>query len=236
MGADAAEPEMSGYAHQTNVTIDFALARDLMVDGQLRPSKVTDPRILEAMRSLHRESFVPRALAPLAYIDDDLEVAPGRFLLKPLVQARLFQLAAPVKGEAALIVGAGCGYGAALLAACGANVVALEQDTALLALARAALLHGTEAVTLQEGPLAEGWPARAPYDLVVIEGAVRAIPERIARQVAATGRLVTIIAPAGGGSYAVIAEPSAGGLALRPAFDAAAPLLRELVPAPSFAF
>jgi protein-L-isoaspartate(D-aspartate) O-methyltransferase len=91
-------------------------------------------------------------------------------------------------------------------------------------------------VTFEVGGLAEGWAARAPYDLVVIEGAVRAIPERLARQVAATGRLVTVIAPAAGGSYAAIAEPSAGGLAVRPAFDATAPLLPALRPAPAFAF
>jgi protein-L-isoaspartate(D-aspartate) O-methyltransferase len=215
--------------------VDFAVARDLMVEGQLRPSKVADRRVLDAMRSLPRERFVPAALASLAYIDDDLEVAPRRFMLKPLVLARLIQLAAPIGGEAALVVGAGTGYGAAVLAACGVQVIACEQDPALRELARSALA-GIEGVTMQASPLADGWAARAPYDLVLIEGAVRAIPERLARQVAATGRLVTVIAPAGGGSYAVIAEPSAGGLAIRPAFDAAAPLLPALLPTPSFAF
>jgi len=215
---------------------DFTRARNLMVDGQLRPSSVNDQRVLAAMRDLPRERFVPKHLAAMAYIDDNLKIAPGRFMLKPLVQARLIQLAAPVTGETALVVGAGSGYGAAVLAACGAHVIALEEDAALVDLGRAALAESGAGVTLEAGSLADGWPARAPYDLVVIEGAVRAIPERLARQVAATGRLVTIIAPGAGGSYAVIAEPSAGGLAARPAFDATAPLLPALRPVPSFAF
>ena len=224
---------------------DFDQARNFMVDGQLRPSKVNDTRILTAMRTLPRERFVPPGKATLAYIDEHLEIAPGRYIMKPLVQARLTQLAAPRAGETALIVGAGTGYGAAILAACGAHVIALEQDPALLAIARAALadasiggpsLAGLANITLVEGPLAEGWPAQAPYDLVIIEGAVHAIPDKLGRQVAATGRLVTVIAAAAGGSYAAIAEPTTGGLAIRPAFEAVAPVLPQLVPAPSFAF
>jgi protein-L-isoaspartate(D-aspartate) O-methyltransferase len=220
---------------------DFTLARRVMVDGQLRVTKVTDPRVLDAMGMLPRESFVPAGVADLAYIDADLAIAPGRFLLKPLVLARLIQLAAARQGETALVVGAGSGYGAAVLAACGVQVIALEDDGALLALARAALATQSLAalagnITLQQGPLAEGFAAHAPYDLVLIEGAVRAIPERLARQVAANGRLVTVLAPADGGSTAAIAEPSAGGLAVRPAFDATAPLLPSLLPATAFAF
>jgi protein-L-isoaspartate(D-aspartate) O-methyltransferase len=216
--------------------IDFTRARNMMVDGQLRPTRVIDTRVLDAMRRLPRERFVPASVSDFAYIDDDLEIAPRRFLLKPLVLARMIQLAAPVQGETALIVGAGSGYGAAVLAACGVQVIALEEEAALLDLARVALAGIEAGVTLQAGELAAGWAERAPYDLVLIEGAVRAIPERLARQVAATGRLVTVIAPAGQGSYAAIAEPSAGGLAVRAAFGAAAPLLPELLPAPSFAF
>jgi protein-L-isoaspartate(D-aspartate) O-methyltransferase len=219
---------------------DFDQARNFMVDGQLRPSKVTDSRILTAMRTLPRERFAPPAKAALAYIDEHLEVAPGRYLMKPLVQARLIQLAAPRAGETALIVGAGTGYGAAILAACGVHVIALEQDPALLAIARVVLadtrIAGQTNITLVEGPLSEGWPAQAPYDLVIIEGAVHAIPDKLGRQVAATGRLVTLIAATTGGSYAAIAEPTTGGLAVRPAFEAVAPMLPQLVPAPSFAF
>jgi len=214
---------------------DFSVARQFMVDGQLRPTKVTDPRVLAAMRTLPRENFVPPAMGALAYIDDDLRLTPTRAMMKPLVLARLVQLASPRAGEAVLVVGAGSGYGTAVVAACGAQVTALEEDPALLALAEAAL-RGVAGVTLVRGPLTEGWPAGAPYDLVLIEGSVRALPERIGRQVAQTGRLVAVLAPEAGRSAAVLAEPSIGGLAVRPMFDAVAPKLPSLWPAPSFTF
>jgi protein-L-isoaspartate(D-aspartate) O-methyltransferase len=210
-----------------------------MVDGQLRPTKVHDRRILDAMRRLPRENFVPPALAALAYIDEDVRLGGGRVLLKPLVLARLLQLARPHAGETALIVGAGSGYGAAVLAACGVHVTALEEDAALLALARHAQglgACGLADVSFVEGALARGYAAAAPYDLVVIEGGVRAVPPLIGGQVAATGRLVAIVAPQGGASVAVLAEPSIGGLRAQPAFDAVAPLLPGLLPAPGFVF
>lgn len=218
---------------------DFALARKLMVDGQLRPTKVNDKRILDAMRTLPREAFVPREFAELAYIDADVKLASGRVLMKPLVQARLIQLAAPRSGEAALIVGSGTGYAAAVLAYCGVKVIALEEDEALAAIARTALANlpdGSAPITQVSGRLADGWAGSAPYDLVVIEGAVRAIPDAIAKQVSAHGRLVTVLWPEDGASYAALAEPSTGGLRAVAAFDASTALLPSLVPAKSFTF
>ncbi len=213
---------------------DTTLARNLMVDGQLRPSKVTDRRILDAMRALPRETYAPQNLAALAYIDQDLPLGGGRVMLKPLVIARLLQLAAPRAGETALIVGSGTGYGAAILAACGVQVTALEEDAALSEQARR--LATDQGISFVQGRLAEGWAASAPYDLVVIEGAVPSIPEAIGSQVAAGGRLVTIIAAAGAAGYAAIAEPTTGGLRAQAAFDATAPLLPGLAPAPGFTF
>ncbi len=225
-------PQPAPPAHTMSPS-DYALARSLMVDGQLRPSKVTDRRILDAMRTLPREAYVPAAMASLATIDDDIALGGGRVLLKPLVLARLIQLARPRAGEAALVVGSGCGYGSAVLAACGVHVTALEEEPALLELARS---HPDPLVTQVAGRLAEGYPQGAPFDLVVIEGAVRAIPETIGRQVSANGRLVAIVSPKGGTSVAVLAEPSTGGLRAQAEFDAAAPLLPSLLPAPGFTF
>jgi protein-L-isoaspartate(D-aspartate) O-methyltransferase len=226
-------------AHPTSsATPDTAAARDIMVDGQLRPNRVTDPRIIDTMRRLPRERFVPAALAPLAYIDDDLKLTANRVLMRPLVLARLIQLAAPRPGETVLVVGAGTGYGAAVLAACGVHVTALEENPDLAALARqtAATAAGNATVNVVTGKLADGCPEHAPYDLVLIEGAVCAIPDRIGRQVAQNGRLVTVLAPKGSHGVAVVAEPSAGGLSVRPAFDAATPYLPELLPAAAFSF
>ncbi len=226
---------MSPSATPVMSAADFGLARNLMVDGQLRPNKVTDRRILDAMRSLPRERFAPPALASLAYIDQDLPLGAGRVMLKPLVIARLLQLARPRAGETALVVGSGSGYGAAILGACGVHVTALEELPDLVAMARDALA-GNTAISLVQGSLAEGHAASAPFDLVVIEGAVPAIPESIGRQVAAGGRLVTIIMENGVAGYAALAEPSTVGLRAQAAFDATAPLLPGLQPAKSFIF
>jgi protein-L-isoaspartate(D-aspartate) O-methyltransferase len=222
-------------------TLDAERARHLMVDGQLRPNKVTDRRILDAMRTLPREAFVAPGQAALAYIDDSVKLGHGRVLTKPLVLARLIQLARPQAGETVLLVGSGTGYAAAVLALCGLQVFALEQEAALITIARAAWrsIEGVEragTVEFIEGALGGGHASAAPYDLVFIDGAVRDIPAVIARQVAATGRLVTVIAKAGANGVAVLAEPSTGGLRAQPAFDANTPLLPELVPAPSFSF
>jgi protein-L-isoaspartate(D-aspartate) O-methyltransferase len=214
---------------------DAALARNLMVDGQLRPNKVRDPRLIEVLRRLPRERFVPAPLRQFAYIDADLKLSARRVMIKPLVIARLIQLAAPRAGETALVVGSGTGYAAAILAELGVLVTALEEDDQLIALAREAAIP-SQPVDFVTGKLADGWAARAPYDFVLIEGAVRAIPERIGRQVAQNGRLVTVLAPEGASPTAVLAEPSLGGMRARPAFDAATALLPELLPAPAFAF
>src|SRR5277367_2445602 len=156
--------------------------RNRMVDSQVRPNRVTDLRILTAMRTIPRERFLPPSMAPLAYADQDVPLGNGRVLLAPMLTAKLIQLMAPIAGERALVVACGVGYGAAVLAACGVRVIALEQDEALLAAARAALAGVSPTVNLVAGTLAAGWPAEAPYDLVFIEGAVAAVPPAIAGQ------------------------------------------------------
>jgi protein-L-isoaspartate(D-aspartate) O-methyltransferase len=222
----------------TTPQLDFTLARNLMVDGQLRPSKVGNRRLLDVMRRLPREIFVPDAQRPFAYIDDDLKIAPGRVMIKPLVIARLLQLATPHAGETALVIGAGTGYAATILAQLGVQVTALEEDPALIALARAtAGLSGPgQPPAFVTGTLADGYPDRAPYDLILIEGAVRAIPDRIGRQVAQNGRLVTILAAENTAGTAILAEPTLGGMSTRAAFDATTALLPGLLPRPCFAF
>jgi protein-L-isoaspartate(D-aspartate) O-methyltransferase len=218
-------------------TADFQDARNCMVDSQLRPSKVTDQRILDAMRRLPRERFLPAALAPLAYVDQDVPLGQGRVLMEPLVLARLIQLAQPVAGERALVVAAGTGYGAAVLAACGVAVTALEEDVALLGLARAALPAFAPGARLIQGSLAAGWPEGAPWDIILLEGAVPEIPPAIAAQLRPDGgRLVTVRVEPGGVRRAVLAEPTAAGLHAQPMFDCATPPIPGLLPEPGFVF
>lgn len=225
--ADGAAPEQ-----------DFAQARSHMVDGQVRPNKVSDPRILDAMRRLPRERFVPAALAQFAYIDEDVPLGRGRFLMEPMVVARLVQMLRARPGQSALVVAAGSGYGAALLAACGARVTALEEDEALLSTAGAVLPEAAPGVALVHGPLAAGWPGAAPFDCILVEGAVEDIPAVLGEQLRPGGRCAAVLRQSGGPGRAVLAERSGQTTLLRavPEFDCNTPMLPSLRPAAAFTF
>ncbi len=218
----------------------YANARQLMVDGQVRPNRVYDRRILNAMRALPRERFLPPALAARAYTDEDVPLGNGRFLTEPMVIARLVQLAEIRDGEHALVVAAGTGYAAALVAACGARVVALEESPDLLALGRAVLPACAPGVDLVAGPLAQGWAAGAPYDVILIDGAVEEVPDAILRQLRPTathggGRLVTA-RRSGGVEQGVLGEMVGGALRFAAAFDCATPVLPAFRRVPGFVF
>ncbi|WP_299959201.1 protein-L-isoaspartate O-methyltransferase [Acidocella sp.] len=208
------------------------IARNHMVDGQVRPNQVSDQRVIDAMRVLPREAFAPAGA--LAYADTDIELGGGRFLMSPLLAARLAQLALARNPAEVLVVGAGSGYLAALLASAGARVVALEEETRLQTGALAQYAPQVEAVC---GPLAAGYPAGGPYDVIVIEGAVPAIPESFAAQLAPSGRVVAILAdgdePAGLGR-AVSAEALGRKFVAVQAFDCTARVLPAFRRAPAF--
>ena len=223
----------------------FADARKNMVDSQIRPNRVTDPRILAAMRRLPRERFLPPALRALAYADEDVPLGNGRYLMEPMVLARLLQAAQPRENERTLVVGAGTGYAAAVLAACGCRVVALEDDPALLSIAHAVLPEEAPSVTLVSGPLAAGWPANAPYDLILIEGAVPEVPAALKDQLhMEQGRLAGAVfdparddgRPLLGSTRAILAEATGAGLGVTPIFDCAMPPLPAMRKAPAFEF
>ena len=214
---------------------DFTAARTIMVDSQVRPNKVNDRRILDAMKALPRERFVPPHAAALAYADEDVPLGGGRVLLEPMVIARLVQAAAVVPGERVLVVASGTGYGAALMAACGGVVTALEDDKALLAIARSALAG--HSVTIAEGAPAAGWASGGPYDVVFLEGAAEQIPEALAAQVKqAGGRFIGITSTDGRTAQAVSGMRAGAGLALRPLFDCATPRLPGFRQAAGFVF
>ena len=160
---------------QTSVP-DYRAAREAMVDSQLRPQGVNNAAVVDAMASVPREQFVAEGSRPLAYSDRSVPVGGGRSMSSPTVLGLLLTELAPVAGERALVVGCGTGYSAALLKAIGVEVIGLEQDEALAAEARG---HGVEVV---QGPLAEGWKKGAPYDLILIDGAIEHIPDAIVAQ------------------------------------------------------
>lgn len=218
--------------------MDFAEARRFMVDCQLRPNRIEDPRIVSAMRDLPRERFVPPGLAARAYADADLPLPGGRAMLQPMVLAKLVQLAGLRRGERALVLAAGTGFGAALMAAIGGSVTAVESDPALLAIARAALPAAVPpgTVTLVEADPALGHAAGAPYDVIMIEGGVGAVPRGLEDQLAEGGRLVTIGLEGGPPGRALLLRRAGGAVSATREFDAHAPRLPAFAAAPAFAF
>lgn len=216
--------------------MDEATARKHMVDSQLRPNRVTDPGLLAAMGRLPRENFVPAAARARAYADAPVPLPDGRGMMQPMVLGRLLQALRPRLGERALVVGAGAGYAAAVLAEQGCSVTALEEAPALLAAARLALpgaVPGARPV-LAEGPLAAGWAAAAPYDVMLLDGSVEELPAALTAQLAEGGRLGCVFAPPGAMPHALLVRRIAGALDQAALFDAAAPALPGFARAPGF--
>jgi protein-L-isoaspartate(D-aspartate) O-methyltransferase len=225
-----------------DLMIDFAAARRRMVDGQLRTNEVTDLRIIEAMLELPRERFVPERMAPLAYLDMDIAAGnaaggtSARWLLKPMVLARLVQAAALAGNEHVLDVGCATGYSSALLSRLAASVIGLEEDSALAQQAHNILAQlGTSNVSIVSGPLAEGWPAGKPYDVVLINGVVEVLPPTYLKQMTEGGRLLCVRGRPSAGK-AMLYRAEAGEFSGRVLFDAAAPLLPDFVAPPTFVF
>lgn len=178
---------------------DFSQQRAKMVDGQLRTTDVTNQALLAAMGSVPREAFVDDRLQPLAYIDEDLEIAStgtaggGRYLMEPSPFAKLVQLAAPRPGDVVLDVGCGTGYSSAVLSQLVGSVIALESDSALADRATSLLGSlGYDNVAVVKGALGAGYADEAPYDVIVIEGAVGEIPQALFDQLKEGGRLVAV--------------------------------------------
>jgi len=218
----------------------FSTARQKMVDGQVRPSDVTDLRIIDAMLALPREAFVPERQRPLAYLDLDLDVTEGgstrRFLIKPVVTAKMLQAADIQDTDNVLVAGCATGYTAALVARLAARVTATEVDPALAAMARDILAQlGFDKVTVRPADVAEGEPANAPYDVIVLDGATEITPERLYAQLREGGRLVGVFAMTKP-PRAMIVTRSHGDFGNRALFDAVVPVLPGLERRPAFVF
>ncbi|MBM3532142.1 MAG: protein-L-isoaspartate O-methyltransferase [Alphaproteobacteria bacterium] len=216
--------------------IDFAAARRHMVDGQLRPNRVTSTGLLDAMGEVPRELFVPAGSRSIAYVDEDLALGNGRFLIEPLTFARLVQAAAPQRYDTALDVGGATGYSSAVLARLCASVVSLEHDKVLGDLAVAALRQlGIDTVEQVSGPLAEGHLKRAPYNVILINGAVDEAPAALLGQLAEGGRLASVIGT-GPVGRATLFTKRRGVASPRVLFDAVVPPLKDFAREPSFVF
>ncbi len=221
---------------------DFQTARRAMVDGQVRTNDVTHFGLIAAMLDIPREAFVPEAQAALAYLDRDVMIAdatataPARYLMKPVVLARLIQAADPTPQDHVLVIGAGAGYAAAIMSRLAADVTALEEDETLFQRARSILSSlGSHNVNVIHGHLADGAPASVPYDVILIDGGVETIPDGLCAQLSSRGRLVAVevSGPIGKGK---LFQPVNGRLRGRELFDAYAPVLPGFAVAPAFVF
>ena len=217
-------------------SMDFAAARKRMVASQIRTNEVTDPLVIAALEAVPREQFVPAAVRGVAYVDEDLPLGKGRFLMEPMVLARLLQFANVGVNDTALVVGAGTGYTAAVLARMVKAVVAVESDRELTDSAARTLGElSVNNATVVMGDLRTGWAARGPYDVIVVEGAVTAIPEALKLQLADGGRLVAVVrqGPIG---RATLVTRIGNAFGMRQEFDAVTAVLPGFEPQPKFVF
>ncbi len=217
--------------------VDFAAARSNMVESQIRTNKVTDPHLLDAFETTPRERFVPEPLRGIAYVDQDVALGGERFVMEPMVLARLLQAARPGPGDVALDLGCGSGYATAILSRLVATVVALEVDAALAAAANQTLDElEIDNVVVVEGQLAEGYPKQAPYNVILLNGAVSEVPLAIADQLAEGGRLVTVVSVGTGLGRATLMRRDSGVISSRILCDASVPVLPGFEAAPGFVF
>ena len=170
---------------------DYAAARSTMIDSQLRPQGVNNAAVVEAMATVPREKFVAPDARPLAYSDRAVPIGSGRLMSSATVLGLLLTEIAPAEGERALVVGCGTGYSATVLKVLGIDVVGLECNAGLASQARE---HG---ISVVEGPLEQGWKKGAPYDFILIDGAIPNIPEAIVAQLTPSGRLGTSLVDRG---------------------------------------
>ena len=216
---------------------DYALQRSNMVESQVRPCDVPDPRLQAALGKIPRERFVPAPKRALAYAEVPVEVVPGRFMLEPRTLAKLLQFAEVQATDRVLVVGAMTGYSAAVLGELAAKVTALETDVDLVRAASEILpAAGAKGVEIVQGGLADGFPRGAPYDLILIDAGVETVPEALIAQLAEHGRLVTVVMGKSEMGQAVLYVRHGAHVGQRVGFDASAPLLPGFRKTAAFVF
>lgn len=218
---------------------DFLQTRINMVDGQIHPAGVVDPRILESFETVPRELFVPERLQGVAYTDEDLDIGQGRYLLEPITHAKMMQAVQPVEMDVVLDIGVGAGYSSAILSPMVTTIIALEHnkrqmDKATKLWDRLDVCN----VALIEGTLTDGVPEQAPYSLIIINGAVEEVPDNIIDQIDVGGRLIAVIRKAGhaAGQAVLFVKSQSGDVSSKILFDASVPFLKGFEPKVRFEF
>jgi protein-L-isoaspartate(D-aspartate) O-methyltransferase len=214
--------------------LDFPAMRRAMVDSQLRTNAVSDPRVTAAIESVAREEFVPADRRATAYVDRAIPLSATRSMNPPLVTARLIVEAGIAPTDKVLVVGAASGYAAAVVAGLANAVIALESDAALAGAAKTQL-KGLPNVTVISGDLAKGHAKGAPYDVILVDGAIEQVPDALIRQLAENGRLAAAVID-GGVSRLSIGYKAGAGFGLDPIMDADAVALPGFAKPKAFSF
>ncbi|WP_043746574.1 protein-L-isoaspartate O-methyltransferase family protein [Paramagnetospirillum magneticum] len=218
--------------------MDYAGARFNMVENQIRTNKVHDLNVSGAISSTPREPFLPKSMRGFAYVDEDVSVGGGRFMIEPLVLARLLQAAAVQSTDVVLAIGDATGWASAVLSKLASTVVTLETDVDLSAKASQALSdQGVDNVAYVGGSFAGGFAAQAPYNVIIFLGAVGEIPSGLCRQLSDGGRLVAVVDSGTRGAGKVVQVVRVGDtFGRRALFDAATPTLPGMASKPGFIF
>ena len=217
--------------------MNYAAARHNMVEAQVRTNHVTDPRVIEALEAVPRELFVPKQYCGVAYVDGTIALRGGRRLMEPMVFARLLQSAEIRSGDVVLDVGCATGYSAAVLARVATTVVALESDAEMAGRAGTLLASlGVDNVAVVTGNLADGDRAHGPYDVILVEGEVEAIPASLTSQLANGGRLLAVVSAPSGLGHATLVSRFGDVVSSRVIFDAAAGRLPGFAAKAEFVF
>lgn len=214
---------------------DFAAAREAMVDRQVRPADVTLYPIIAAMLAVPREDYVPAALAPVAYLGEHVPLGGGRVILDPRVFAKLLDALNVGPEDLVLDVGCGLGYSTAVLAEMAQAVVAVEEGELAAEAERLLARHSVDTAMVKAGPLAAGAPEHGPYDAIIVEGGVEALPAGLEAQLKPGGRVAAIFVT-GASGHARLGVKAANGIAWRRIFDATAPVLPGFETTKAFVF
>lgn len=216
--------------------MDYAAARHNMVEGQIRPSAVTDTLVIDAMADIPRELFVPKNMRGIAYVDEDLDLGNGRCLMDPTVLARLLQSAEIEKTDVVLDIGCGTGYSTAVLSRIASTVVAVEPDADFNARASATLSElSIDNVAVISADLTVGCPDQGPFDVIILGGSVEEIPQDLLNLLAEGGRLLAVLNKGRVGVATMITR-SGEALGERSLFDASIPALPGFAKPAAFVF
>ena len=216
---------------------DYSEARQNMVDCQLRTNKVVDEGLISRFESIPREWFVEETMQAIAYVDEDVSMGHGRYLMEPMVLARIFQELAVGPSEVVLDVGCGTGYSSAVLSGLADTVVALEENHDLASRANDLLTElAADNAIVVEAPLSEGYSTQGPYDIIFVGGAISSVPSALTDQLADGGRLAAVIDDGKTPGKAILMIKRHGTLSKRDLFDASVPRLPGFEPKMGFVF